>query len=231
MGDIERLLSLEAENLRLQVALDATETRNQSLLRDLKLRVSNILMIVRSVARRTAQASENAEECAMHLDGRLGAIIRAQSMILRDSGFGVGVDDLLAEELLTHIAHEGDQVSLLGPPVRLHAKVAAGIMLAVHELSVNAMKFGALSQPNGRLTIRWQVKSGSRTSGNSTEFQLEWQETGVPFSGVPLRRGFGTELIERTLPYDLGATCSLDFLAEGLTCTITLPITDDVVAL
>ena len=213
-----RLVALEAENARLRRDLAAAERRGELLRSELQHRVRNVLAILRSVARRTAQTSETAESYAMHLEGRLGAVARAQAMMLRDPADGIDLEEMIAGELLAQAAREDEQISLSGPPIRLCAKAAAAMALAMHELSVNAVKYGALSSPQGRIAVSWRVDTGP-------VLQIEWREMGGPAPGAAIRRsGFGTELIEHMLTYELDAKGSLAFASEGVRCNIILPL-------
>ena len=216
--DPTRLVALEAENARLRRDLAAAERRGELLRSELQHRVRNVLAIVRSVARRTAQTSETAESYAMHMEGRLGAIARAQAMMLRDPAHGVDLEEMITGELLAQAAREDQQISLSGPPIRLRDKVAATMALAMHELAVNAVKYGALSSPQGRIAGSWRVYTG-------LALQIEWQEMGGPAPCAAIgRSGFGTELIERMLAYELDAKGSLTFASEGVCCDIILPL-------
>lgn len=214
-------------------ALDITarkrsEEHYKLLLAELQHRVRNVMAVVRSIARRTGETSETLEDYAMHLDGRLDALGRAQALVTRDPAAGVDLEYLIAEELLAHAAHDGEQVRLGGPQVRLKAKAAETMGLAMHELATNAVKYGALSREGGRIAVTWAVEEGR----GAPLLRFRWAESGVSDAVAgPRRRGFGTELIERTLRYELGATAAIDFAAEGLRCTIDLPLTERIAVL
>jgi two-component system CheB/CheR fusion protein len=194
--------------------------RQRQLLSELQHRVRNTLGVVRSIARRTAETSETVDEYAMHLDGRLNALARVQAAVTRDPAAGVSLEALVAEELLGYGAHEGEQVSIAGPPVRLQPKAAESLGMAVHELATNAVKYGALARPDGRIDVNWSFQP----DGSDRRLVFEWDEHGAPPSDGPKRRGFGTELLERTLNYELSAETALDFGADGLRCRILLPV-------
>lgn len=198
---------LEAENVRLRERLAATQHR-----------VRNTLAVIRSIARRSAETSEEVEDYAMHLEGRIGAFARVQGALLHDPDEGMALDILVAETLLAVLAHEGERLQLDGPPVSLKAKAAEMLALALHELATNAVKFGALSWPRGRIVVAWRV-----AEGGEPRLELTWAETGAPEPVSAARRGFGTEMLERTLAYELGAEASLDFTSEGVICRIALP--------
>ncbi|WP_262272429.1 PAS domain S-box protein [Microvirga yunnanensis] len=207
-------------------ALRASESRARLLLGELQHRVRNTLSVIRSIVKRTAQTSPSVEDYAMHLDGRLNAFARVQTAVARDPAAGLDLTDLVADELLTYAAHEGEQVRMAGPSVRLQPKAAETFGLAIHELATNAVKYGALSVPHGRILISWRVH-------NSTEVPrlvLEWKESGLADRVAKRkRRGFGTDLLERTLTYELKAKTVQTFESDGLRCTIELPLTKRIV--
>ena len=197
------------------------DARQKMLLTELQHRVKNILAVVRSITSRTIEASEGLEDFAAHFDGRLSALARTQGALARQAAGEVDLDEILREELLTHAAREGEQVAIGGPQVRLNQLAAETFTLVVHELATNAVKYGALSTPAGRISVTWRVMNTS--AGEKLTF--EWRESGVAVvDPQPQRVGFGRDLIERGLPYDLpGAATSMDFAPGGLQCVIELP--------
>ena len=108
-----------------------------------------------------------------------------------------------------------------GPEIRLRARSAETLALAVHELATNAVKYGALSIPDGRIAVTWRAED----RGSVPWLVLDWAEDGVP-DPMPGRRGFGTELLEQTLPYELKAEVEQEFGLNGLRCRIAFPLTD-----
>jgi PAS domain S-box-containing protein len=214
------------EHKEAEEALRASESRARLLLGELQHRVRNTLSVIRSITRRTAETSQSVEDYAMHLDGRINAFARVQTAVARDPTAGLDLTDLVADELLTYVAHDGEQVRIAGPAVRLKPKAAETFGLAVHELATNAVKHGALSIPHGRIRISWRVQ-------NSTEppqLVFEWKESGTPERAAKRkRRGFGADLLERTLTYELKAKTVQTFEPDGLRCTIELPLTERLV--
>lgn len=198
----------------------ASEERQRLLLGELQHRVRNILAVVRSIVRRTHDADQSAEEFVQHLEGRLGALARTQVLLTRAVDAGADLDLLIRDELDAQAA-DFDRVTLAGPEVRLPAKVAEVLTLAVHELSTNAIKYGVFSGTRGHLAIEWTVRS----EGNCRRLRLEWRETGVDLP-VPLpdREGFGTELITRRVPYELRGEGRIERLRDGILCTLDLPL-------
>ena len=203
------------------------EAQRSLLVAELQHRVKNILAVVRSLSQRTINSSESLEDFGVHFGGRIDALARTQSLLTNRGAGGVELDQLVRDELAASLARDGEQVSVDGPDILLKDKAAEAFSLALHELTTNAVKYGALSAREGRLDVRWRIMN---TSGGA-RLSLEWQESGVPLLDTrPSRTGFGRTLIERGLPYDLGATTALEFAPGGVHCTIELPLGPRVVA-
>lgn len=196
------------------------------LLAELQHRVRNTLAIVRSLARRTADTTDTVADFASHFEGRLNAFARVQTAATRNPIGSLDLEYLVAEELAAGTAREEARVVLEGPPVKLRLKAAQSLSLAIHELATNAVKFGAFAIPSGRLAVRWQVEDRADEPPLLT---IVWRETGVPIDAdAPRRQGFGSELLQRSLPYELQARVALAFEPDGVQCTIALPLGDRV---
>lgn len=205
----------------------AADQRQKMLLAELQHRVRNTLAVVRSIARRTAETSDSVDEMWSHFQGRLDAFSRVQSVVTRSVDGGVELTSLIEDELLAHAAKEGEIVRIEGPEVCLKPRAAEALSLAIHELTTNAVKYGALSAGAGRLLVRWQ-----RTRRGGEEWlELRWEEGGLdePLKGRQ-REGFGMELLERSLPYDLGAQTEVQFRPEGLHFSLVMPLGQDALA-
>jgi len=207
--------------------LKESERRQTLLLAELQHRVRNTLAIMRSVVRRSAASSKTVEELAMHLDGRIAAFARVQAAVTRDPSAGLNLATLVADTLMAASARESDRTKINGPRVELTAKAAETIGLALHELTTNAIKYGALSTRSGEIEIRWRIV-GAGVEDSSLE--LEWTETGVEIdTAETIREGFGTELLMRTMPYDLGAVVDRDFSGDGVRYRLRLPATSKII--
>ena len=206
------LARLEAESAKVRALVAATQHR-----------VRNTLAVIRSIARRSAETSDSVEEYAAHLDGRIGAFARIQGALLHDPDAGLALDTLVSNALLSVVAREGKRWTLDGPTVTLKAKTAEPMGLALHELATNAVKFGALSWPRGRITVSWRLVDGVGAEG-APRLVLTWVETGAPETPLAERRGFGIEMLEKTIAYELGAETVVDFTPEGVICRIALPL-------
>jgi PAS domain S-box-containing protein len=201
-----------------------TETRLTMLLGELQHRVRNILGVVRSLVSRSVRSAETVEELAASLDGRLDTLARTQGVFARSGAGAIDLEDVIRDELVAVAARE-EQLEIEGPPVRLRRQAAETLALALHELTINAVKYGALSDPGGRLSVRWRIL---RTAAGP-KLALDWRELGVRALDVaPARSGFGRELIERGLPYDIGAETSLEFAQGGVQAQIEVPLTEKI---
>ncbi|MGX4806209.1 CheR family methyltransferase [Bradyrhizobium guangdongense] len=202
-------------------AITRAEERQRLLLAELQHRVRNTLGVVRSIARRSAETSSTVEEYAAHLDGRLNAFARTQALVTRDPEGGVDLEYLVVEELLAYNAREGEQMRVSGPVVRFQPKAAETFALAIHELATNALKYGALGHPSGRLEISWRIDEAAEPP----QLLFDWRERGGPPVAQPARKGFGSELLERTLAFDLKGHTTMSFNSSGLHCQIAIPLT------
>jgi two-component system CheB/CheR fusion protein len=201
----------------------AAERKALLLLSELDHRVKNILAIVSAVVTQTLNTSHSPDAFAAEIQGRIGAIAKAHSL-LTQSGHG---DLLLRALVTTELApydHGDGNIDIGGGQVSLTPKAGMALAMAVHELASNAAKYGSLSAPAGRLSVTWMV--ARRADG--PVLTLTWTETGGPPVVQPTRRGFGSSLIERGLAHELDAEVKQDFLPEGLRCTITIPMSGEI---
>lgn len=189
---------------------------------ELQHRARNILLVIRSVFVRTAEATYDRADMIDHFRGRLDALARTQVSVTRHPNGTADLESLIRDELISVGATDEAQVNLSGPDVALSLSHAEAIGLALHELTTNALKFGAL-RGAGRIEIRWQVDADHN---GQRVLDLTWIESGVPaVSATPSHRGFGREWIEEALPYRHGATTSFVVQGGGVRCSIRLPLT------
>ena len=205
---------------RLQMEQDLREAaeRRSVMLGELQHRVRNMLLNVRSLAKRTIKSSSSLEEFSIAFEARLLALARTQELLTRESVLSVRLEDTLREELKAHGA-DGGRVRLSGPEVRLLPKVAQALGMAFHELATNASKYGALAYEDARLSVNWRTNDAE----GSEEVLIVWRESGVPIAEKPTRRGFGSETIERSLPFMLGGEAHVEYHGDGVECTIRFP--------
>ncbi|MDE2487082.1 MAG: PAS domain-containing protein [Alphaproteobacteria bacterium] len=204
-----------------------TETRLTLLLGELQHRVRNMLGVVRSIVDRSIANADSLDDLASHLDGRLQTMARTQSVLTRTGVATVDLEEMIRDEMVAVAARE-EQLTIRGPSLRLRREAAETLALALHELTTNAVKYGALSEPAGSLSITWRIVN----DGGARRLALEWKENGVrAIDTNPARSGFGRELIERGLPYELGAEASLEFARGGVRASIGLPLNDKIAEL
>lgn len=206
---------------RSEQALREKERHTQLLLAELQHRVRNTLAMVRSIAQRTAENSQSADEMLAHFQGRLDAFSRVQAALTRNADGKVDLQSLIDDELLAHATREGKQIKITGPQVMIEARTAERMSLAIHELVTNAVKHGALSAPDGRIRVEWQITE----SPDGERLSFGWTESGVKVERrEDQREGFGMELLLRSLPYDLQATTQLKLDGEGLRFELDMPL-------
>jgi len=208
---------------------DATEERRASdllqiMLAELQHRTRNLMAVVQSVTQRTLRDSLTLDDFRAVYTSRLGAITRVHGLLSRmQEGDRVAFDALLDEELQAH-GVDARQVSLEGPAgLRLRSATLQTFALALHELATNAVKYGALSSDAGRLRIAWRRVAWE---DGTPALRVEWRETGVrggPEAATP-SSGYGRELIEKALPYQLNARTSYQLLPEGVDCVVEVPL-------
>nr|WP_280843016.1 PAS domain-containing protein [Pararoseomonas baculiformis] len=186
------------------------------LVAELQHRTRNLLAVVRNVARRSIPPQPGRDE----YDARLAALGRVQDFLARTGRYTVALRNLVEAELQAVGDGGSDRVTVGGPPVDLPGEGAQPVALALHELATNAVKYGAIAQPTGRLSVTWQVEEGD----GGPRLHITWRESGVSMpAGPPARRGYGSELITRALPYQMEAETVLEFTADGVQCSIALP--------
>ncbi len=201
--------------------------RMEVLLAELQHRTRNLVGVVRAMASRTIKRSASLDEFAGRFGDRLQALARVNSMLSRlEDGERVTFDALLETELRGYgILNEEDsatQVTTSGPRgIDLPSASVQTLALALHELLTNAAKYGALSTPEGRLAVSWKV-----IGETPRLLRFEWRETGIEVNEPDGAQegGYGRELIERALPYQLGAETSYELEPHALRCVVTLPL-------
>lgn len=208
------------------IGTDVTETKllaeHQSiLLAELQHRVRNIMAMLRSVVMRTADTAGSVAAYQALLVGRLMALARTQTLLTRNVNGGVELGALIRQELMAVADHEGQYV-LAGPEVLISPKAAEVLSLAVHELATNALKYGALATLEGTVKVAWQVIHAD----GPPRIKLNWVERRPtpPDWSPPKRKGFGSQLIEQRVPYELQGYGELVIAPGGAQAIIEFPL-------
>ncbi|MBN8849989.1 MULTISPECIES: PAS domain-containing protein [unclassified Sphingomonas] len=202
------------------------QERQRVLVGELQHRTRNLLGVVRSMADKTARASTDLSDFRARFRDQLEALGRVQGLLSRlNEHDRVTFDELIHAELAA-LDGAADRVSLNGPDgVRLRSSTVQTLAMVIHELATNAVKYGALGQPQGRLTVDWRLEPDG--PGDRPWLHIDWCESNVrmpPAGSKPAGGGQGRELIERALPYQLKARTSFTLGPDGVRCTISMPV-------
>lgn len=198
--------------------LEESRLEQQAQLAEIEHRARNVLATVRSIIRHSGQTAESTEDFASHLEARIGALARTHALIV-DQHSGPELEDLIRAELTANAVRD-NQFSIAGPSWRMAPRAAETMALTLHELTTNALKFGAFTVPDGRLSVNWDIATTPVPT-----LRWCWIESNVHIPQVSSRRrGYGSELIERVLPYELGAITRYTLDDGGAQCEIHLPI-------
>lgn len=205
-----------------KVARDITERKRAEetqrlLLDELNHRIKNTLATVQAIATQTLRRAASPSDFVESFNGRIKAMARAHSLLTGGSFQGAEITDIVREQVLLSGEHD-PRITWSGPSITLEAQPALHLALVLHELGTNARKHGALSAPNGRVAVHWQVHSK-----DGRRLQLNWGEAEGPPVTAPKTQGFGSILIEQSLRAH-GGEVSMTYAASGLTCQIDLPL-------
>jgi PAS domain S-box-containing protein len=206
-------------------SVDVTERKEgeahlRLLLRELTHRSKNLLAVIQAMARQSAKHAGSIDGFLSQFSSRLQALAASHDILVRESWTGASLRELVQSQLAAYSERGEDQVALQGPEVGLKPEAAQNLGLALHELAINAAQFGALSVPEGRLSIVW----GRRSDGAADAIELDWHEQFGPKVKPRRKRGFGSLVIERNLARALDAEVKLDFDPDGLRCHIVIPV-------
>ena len=203
--------------------MDVSERQRADAQRDLLLaelnhRVKNTLAVVQGIAHQTFKGGEASAAARAAFEGRLHALAVAHNMLTQTNWTHAPLAKLARDTLGPRLGQQS-RITIDGPVLLLDPKSALTISMALHELLTNAVKYGALSTDTGKVALTWSVDEPARL------VRLDWRETGGPTVSPPNRRGFGSRLIEKILADDLDGEVSLQFLPEGVVCSLrgTLP--------
>ena len=205
--------------LRLSDSADAERQRahekQELLIAELNHRVRNILSLIRGLLSQTRDSARSVEEFIGTLESRVHALARAHDQITADRWSPARLYDLIEVEAGAYLGERSDRVRLTGPNVLLTPGCFTVLALVIHEMLTNAAKYGALSD-NGSVAIDWRVdEDGS--------LLIDWTETGGPPVVAPTRRGFGSTVIERSIPYDLGGHAEINYRLAGIEANFCIP--------
>lgn len=189
------------------------------LLRELTHRSKNLLAVIQAMARQTARHAGSIDGFLNQFGARLQALAASHDLLVRESWYGASLRELIQSQLAAYIERKAGQVMIDGPAIALKPEAAQNLGLALHELAANAEKFGALSVPDGRVSVTW----GTGESANGNTIVLDWREQLGPKVKARRKTGFGSMVIERNLARALDAEVKLEFDPDGVRCRVTIP--------
>ncbi|MDB5363310.1 MAG: chemotaxis protein CheR [Rhodospirillales bacterium] len=195
----------------------ASEAHQRLLIAELNHRVRNMLAVVIGIATKTIAQTPELQPFAETFLGRLHALAGAYEPLSRVDWGHVPLRDIVMPQIEPHLK-DPEQARIEGPQILLHPKAALALGLVIHELSINAAKHGALSLPDGTVAVEWRRDDGVMV--------LEWRETGGPPVKQPRHRGFGSELIERAVNYEMDGETSIEFAPDGVKVLVKVPLSE-----
>jgi two-component sensor histidine kinase len=193
--------------------------RERELRLELNHRVKNILATVTSIFQMTRRGAASVEELAGDFGARLKALSGVHSAVFEAGGEEVGLSLVLATTVAPYNSDGSSRIAVSGPDIVVSRDAGTTIALCVHELTTNAIKYGALSVPEGNVEVIWEV-----TDGNDPLFSMNWIERGGPPAVTPSRQGYGTRYIRSALGSLLGTAPQLQFDTQGFRCRIAGPV-------
>jgi two-component sensor histidine kinase len=208
----------------LNVATDITdrkaaEAHQRFLLQELSHRSKNLLAIIQSIANQTLRNSKDPKDFQHRFNGRLQGLAASNDLLTRGDWRGSSLRELIEFQLAPFIDLSSPRLEIRGPEISLAADASQAIVLALHELATNAVKYGALSSSQGQLSVSWTVDPPPSATG----LKLEWRERGGPPVTDPKDKGFGHIVIKKMVEQAVGGSVELDFAEEGLHWSLQAP--------
>jgi two-component sensor histidine kinase len=198
------------------------KTREQHvrvLLRELVHRSKNLLAVVQAMSRQTAAGAPSVEAFQRKFSARLQALSMAHDLLVSQDWRGASMHELVNSQMAYCLDVAKDEISdhavISGPKLMLKPEAAQNIGLALHELAANALSYGALSRPEGGISLNWGIVDG--------RLNIEWRESGGPAVAMPPKEGFGHKVIKRLVAQALDGEATLSFPPDGLIWTLSIP--------
>lgn len=200
------------------------EQHQRLLINELNHRVKNTLAVVQSLALQSFRGGDTPSETGRQdFSARLTALSAAHNLLTRQNWEQASLKDIISTSLQAAAGANMDRVTVEGPDVPLAPQTAVSVGMAIHELTTNAIKYGALSNEVGTIAVSWTADEGS----DPATLHLEWRESGGPPVVPPDNRGFGSRMIEKGLAAELGGEVELSFPPQGVRCVIDAPLSKD----
>jgi light-regulated signal transduction histidine kinase (bacteriophytochrome)/CheY-like chemotaxis protein len=187
----------------------------ETLIAELNHRVRNILSLIRGLISQTRDSALSADAFVTTLDDRVQALARAHDQLTAERWGPARLIDLILTETHAYLGEKRDRIALDGPNVLIDPTAFTALALVVHELVTNAAKYGALSD-GGNVRLAWTVDADG-------SLKIHWREAGGPRVSLPKRKGFGSTIIEKSIPYDLGGRADVSYAPAGFAAEFVIP--------
>jgi len=198
----------------------AEAERREIVVSELRHRLKNLMAIVEALAKYSAPrpgTDAGVDNFLKRFTGRLRALTAASDLVLAGQHGAINADAVIRATLAPFMSDQVPRIFIEGPEILLSEQFGGGLALAVHELATNAIKYGALSVPQGAVSLAWtveQVPQGERVA-------FDWKERGGPAPQKPSRDGFGTRMIRAVTARENAGSVSIDYEPDGLRCRIS----------
>ncbi|HVR90802.1 MAG TPA: HWE histidine kinase domain-containing protein [Novosphingobium sp.] len=198
------------------------QTHCEMLIDELNHRVKNTLATVQSITRQALRATADPKVIRESIESRIFALARSHDLLTHQNWEGASLHDLIAASLKPFGVANGraERFRIEGIDIHLLPKATLALGIAFYELATNAMKYGAFANDAGTITISWAIQAGSA----GERLILTWREQDGPVVAAPTHKGFGSQVIERGLAHELQGNVQLEYLPEGILCTIDVPV-------
>jgi two-component sensor histidine kinase len=183
---------------------------------ELDHRVKNVLATVTAIITQTQEASSSHADFVAGLNRRITSLARTHELLSQGNWRGASLAEIVRREFAPYATGNAE---LGGPNVVLKAAATEAVATVLHELTTNAAKYGAFSNRNGRVSLRWRWLQ----NGPPDRLIIEWQESGGPPVVAPSQSGYGTSIIRELIPFELGGDVELAFASDGTRCRLEIP--------
>ncbi|MER0239715.1 HWE histidine kinase domain-containing protein [Fulvimarina sp. MAC8] len=210
---LEVLVKFTEETSRQQAQAQQAQ---ELLIAELNHRVRNILALIRALVTQSKVTATNIDDFSDIVSGRIQALARAHNQITDEKYAPQKLSEIIQTEVDAYIGGKADRVMLTGPDILVSPKAFSILALVFHEMVTNSAKYGGLSDSRGKVFVDWHIDSYDSCV-------VKWREEGGPAVQRPSRRGFGSTIIERSIPHDLGGEAELTFKLAGLQARFMIP--------
>ncbi|MFD2578363.1 HWE histidine kinase domain-containing protein [Novosphingobium colocasiae] len=195
---------------------DRAHRQQDMLIAELNHRVRNILNLIRGLVSQSKEGAASIDDFAEIIGSRIQALARAHDQVTRTDWSPSSLYNLIRTETDAYASKSQDRVRISGPDALIAPTAFTTLALVIHELMTNSCKYGALSDSRGLVQV-------TLSRGDDGGLRIDWHESDGPAVKAPTRRGFGSTIIERTIPHELGGSAAVDFPTDGLRATFLVP--------